>query len=82
MIPVSYIVTVQSRHMMVERDDGKPIRCGWDTLQAIKDAYLGSDVCAVEVFPPTDEVVNEVNRRHFFAVDTSSVPSLFSREGF
>lgn len=82
MIPAAYIVTVQGQHMMVERDDGKPIRCGWDTLQAIKDKYLNPDVTAVEVFPPATEVVNEVNRRHFFAVDPAAVPSLWRREGF
>ena len=79
MIPASYVVTVQGRHMMVEREDGKPIRCGWDTLQEIKNAYLGADVCAVEIFPPADEVVNEINRRHFFVVDGATVPSLLRR---
>lgn len=74
-----YRVTVQGDHMFVEREDGGPIRCGWDTLQAIKDQYLGKDVCAVEVYPPADEVVNEVNRRHFFVINGATAPSLLRR---
>ncbi len=73
-----YVVTVTD-HMMVEREDGGPVRCGWDTLQALKDEYLGPEVCAVEVFPPESEVVNDVNRRHFYPVDSFKVPSLARR---
>ena len=72
-----YRVTVQGDHMFVEREDGGPIRCGWDTLQAIKNEYLGVDACAVEVFPPESEVMNDVNRRHFYLVSPAKVPSLF-----
>ena len=55
-------------HLTIERHDGKPIRCGWDTLQRIKNEALGEDVHAIEVFPAEKDVVNEVNRRHFWAV--------------
>jgi len=58
--------------MIVERHDGSPIRCGRDRLQALK-------ACAVEVFPPGDQVVNEINRRHFFEVDRNLMPSLYRR---
>lgn len=74
----AYVVIVTD-HMMVEREDGGPVRCGWDTLQALKDEYLGPEVCAVEVFPPRSEAVNDVNRRHFYPVDSFKVPSLARR---
>lgn len=81
---VEYRVTVveglQGRRMIVEHPDGGEVRCSWDVLQALKDAYLGPEVCAVEVFPPADEVVDEVNRRHFYEVDTRRVPSLYRRD--
>ena len=55
-------------HLWLERWDGKPIRCGWDTLQAIKNEICGEEVCLVEVFPAQNNVVNEVNRRHFWSL--------------
>ena len=55
-------------HMTVERVDCRPVRCGWDTLQRLKDEHVGRDVCMVEYFPGAAEVVNEINRRHFWSV--------------
>lgn len=79
-----YYVTVveglYGRRMTVEHPDGSEVRCSWDVLQALKDVYLGPEVCAVEVFPPAWEVVDEVNRRHFWEVDTARVPSLYRRD--
>lgn len=74
----SYKVSVNSSreriHMTVEREDGKPVRCGWDTLQKLKDEYVGEWACLVEFFPPKDDVVNEINRRHFWS--TCDLPPL------
>lgn len=67
------------RRMIVAREDGGPVRCGWDTLQRLKNEYLGEDVCAVEVFPPQSEVVDEVNWRHLWEV--RDAPSLLRRAG-
>lgn len=66
--------------MTLEREDGGPVTCNWDTLQALKNYYLGWDACAVEVFPPKYELVDEVNRRHLWLVDPSKVPSLVRRD--
>ena len=78
---MSYIVTVipttQGRHMTIEKENGKPLRCGWDTLQQLKNEYLGEDACAIEVFPPQHEVVDEINRRHLWEV--TEAPSLLRR---
>lgn len=83
-MPVKYLVTVteglQGRRMIVEHPDGGEVRCSWSVLQALKAAYLGPEVCAVEVFPPESEVVNDVNRRHFYPVDSFKVPSLARRD--
>ena len=38
----------------------------WDALQTIKDFYWGSDVAAIEVYPPSDRVVNNIPMRHLW----------------
>lgn len=80
---MSYVVRVlpgkSGRRMIVAREDGGPVRCGWDTLQRLKNEYLGEEVCAVEVFPPQSEVVDEVNWRHLWEVQDA--PSLLRRTG-
>jgi len=64
-----YTVQVLGNHMRVSRHDGKPIVCDWDTLQAIKNEFLGEDVTAIEIYPAESNVVCEVNYRHFWVVD-------------
>lgn len=66
-------------HVRIRRHDGAPIRCGWDFLQIFKNEALGEEACAVEVFPPQSELVDEENIRHLWLVDTDTVPSLLSR---
>lgn len=61
-------------HLAIERFDGEPICCGWDELQAIKNEFLGEDCLAIEIFPPTDTLVNEVNRRHLWAFPQGVLP--------
>lgn len=63
----------QTAHLKVWRHDGRPVVCRWDTLQAIKNEALGEDVCVVEVFPPEDCVMNEVNMRHFWAIPATEI---------
>ena len=62
-----------TRHLKVERVDGKD-GITWDELQRIKDEYLGPDVAAVEFFPPTDNVVDEINMRHLWEVPVEWCP--------
>jgi len=57
------------QHLIIERFDGKPVQCGWDTLQKIKNRIVGEDVNMVEYFPATDCLVNEINRRHFWSTE-------------
>lgn len=67
-------------HLRICRIDGEPVSCSWDVLQAIKDEVLGPEACAVEMFPPADEIVDEANIRHLWIVDVNSVPSLLRRD--
>lgn len=65
------------RHLIIERVDGKPIVCGWDVLQALKDEALGEDTAAIEIFPAAKDVVDEIPRRHLWEVpDASRLPTL------
>lgn len=41
----------------------------WDDLQRVKRECGLGDKCAVELFPPDDEVVNDANMRHLWIVD-------------
>jgi len=38
----------------------------WEELQRLKSECGRGDRCAVEVFPPDDEVINVANMRHLF----------------
>lgn len=74
----TYHVTVlNSRHIRIERIDMRPIRCGWDMLQRIKNEILGRDTTAVEVFPAEADKVDEINARHLFVLDFISGPPGF-----
>ncbi|MBU0491772.1 MAG: hypothetical protein KKA73_03360 [Chloroflexi bacterium] len=62
------------RHLKVWRHDGRD-GIPWDDLQAIKDEMLGEETLAIEVFPPADLLVNEVNTRHLWEVpDPGLIP--------
>lgn len=41
----------------------------WDDLQRVKRECGLGDRCAVELFPPDDQVVNVANMRHLWLVD-------------
>lgn len=38
----------------------------WDELQEIKNDLFGKDACAIEIYPPQDRVVNNLNMRHLW----------------
>lgn len=61
------------RHLRVQRNDGRS-GISWDELQRLKDEHLGSDVLAVEIFPPAHRVVNELNMRHLWEVPVDVLP--------
>lgn len=54
--------------LAIRRHDGREIRERRDELQAIKDEIVGSDVWAMEAFPPRNEVINAANMRHLWLV--------------
>jgi hypothetical protein len=62
-----------ARHMKVQRADEKS-GISWDDLQRLKDEYMGADVLAVELYPPTNQVVNELNMRHLWEVPEHVLP--------
>lgn len=41
----------------------------WDDLQRLKREAGYGDKCAVEIYPPDDEVVNVANMRHLFLME-------------
>lgn len=38
----------------------------WDDLQDIKNSLFGEDACAIEIYPPSDRVVNNLPMRHLW----------------
>lgn len=62
------------QHLIIRRHDGAEIAASWDVLQQIKNDMVGSEVMAVELYPPESEVVNEVNWRHLWIVPSEAVP--------
>lgn len=57
----------------LKNDMGWADRITWDELQEIKNQCGFSDMAAVEVFPPSCDVVNVANMRHLWVLP--SVPS-------
>jgi hypothetical protein len=51
----------------------------WEELQELKDEYLGRETVAVEVYPPSSEVVNEAPTRHLWEIPAELAPSLIRR---
>ncbi len=76
---IEVLDTLGGRHLKIRRRDRQDVRLTWDDLQAIKNEYLGEEVCAVEVFPPASELVDELPIRHLWEVPAESVPSLLYR---
>jgi hypothetical protein len=55
---------------------------GWDELQAIKDRVAGAKTTAIEVYPPADRVVNNIDMRHLWLLGNDDWwPDLGGDEG-
>ena len=61
-------------HLKVSRVDGEG-GISWEELQEIKNLVLGEYVVAVEVYPAQSDVVDELNMRHLWVLN-SGVPNL------
>jgi len=68
-----------ARHLKVWRRDSNEDGITWDQLQEIKNEMLGEDVCAIEFYPPSDEVVNSVAIRHLWEIPASVIVPPFGR---
>lgn len=67
--------------LMIRRIDGAEIRERWDELQMIKNDIAGAEALAIEVFPPTRDVVNMANLRHIRIVpDDFALPCVWRRK--
>jgi hypothetical protein len=64
-----YTTAYIGNQLMIERQDGHSIRAKWDVLWKIKNEVAGYGTTMIEVYPAIDEVVNDINRRHLFAVN-------------
>lgn len=70
----TYDAQFDGAHLRVRRLDGRPVRCGWDALYRIKNDVAGPDARCVEVFPPSADLVDELNIRHLFVVPDGVLP--------
>lgn len=54
-------------HLSIKRVDREPVR-DWRDLQAIKNALVGEQCEAVELFPAENRLVDSANQYHLFAI--------------
>lgn len=54
-------------HVMVRNQPNTPVR-NWLDLMRIKDELFGSDLTAVEIFPPRTQVVDQANMTHLWVL--------------
>lgn len=59
--------------LSIRRRDGKPVR-SWPDLQEIKNAFLGKQGEAIEVFPAESRKVDSVNQYHLFGAPHMRAP--------
>ena len=57
----------QLMHLIIERHDRQEVQATWSEIQVIKNEIAGPDVAMYEVYPSEGNVVNEVNKRHFWS---------------
>ena len=57
------------RHLAIASLSG--IRPGWWEMQRIKDELAGSDSTAVEVYPPSTEVIDQADMFHIWVLEGS-----------
>jgi len=67
--------------LSIRRRDGEPVR-SWPDLQEIKNAFLGEQGEAFEIFPAESRKVDAVNQYHLFGAPNMRCPAGFpeSRE--
>ena len=53
-------------HLMISDRKGRKISDHWKFLQKVKNEILGEDRLAVEIYPPTSELIDEVNAYHLW----------------
>lgn len=72
------ITLIEPLGHLVVFHDGK---IAWERLQAIKNRVWGDKVAAIEVYPPQDMVVNQLNARHLWRLGTEEMwPDMLGRE--
>jgi len=53
-------------HLMISDRKGRKIPDHWKFLQKLKNEILGEDRLAIEIYPPTTELINQVNAYHLW----------------
>lgn len=69
------------RRLTIRRIDGAEIVARWDVLQAIKNAVVGPQATALEVYPTARDLVDAFNMRHLWVVNNDEA-RLASRIGW
>jgi len=66
-------------HIKVSKRSGRG-GITWDALQAIKTREAGAEAAGIEVYPPEDELVYDVEMRHLWVMPSDfPLPSLARR---
>lgn len=66
-------------HIKVRKQSGRG-GITWDALQEIKNHVAGKDATAIEIYPPEDELVYDVEMRHLWVMPPDfPLPSLARR---
>jgi hypothetical protein len=69
-----------SGHLEIRRADGSPAEPGWYELQTMARMAWGQPALAIEIFPPSRELVDGAHQRHLWLVPDQlrgQFPSLF-----
>lgn len=69
------------RQLAVRRHDHKPIRDHWAVLQAIKDAVLGPEAEAVELYPAAGRLMDVEHTYHLWSPVGCTFPFGFTPDG-
>lgn len=62
-------------HLRIRRLDDKPIT-NFAFLQEVKNKLLGENVVAIQVFPKTEDYIDNSNTYHLFVVQEFEAPNL------
>lgn len=72
---VFYSIIQKYTHIRVIRNDNKPI-CNWMDMQEIKDLLIGKNKIAIQVFPRSQDMINNGNTYHLWHWRDMDVPNL------